>query len=625
MRKPWIAVVGAGPAGCAAALQCRRLGHAVRLLDPSGHPGGRLHQARRVENYLGLKPQSGTALARRMARHLARWRIPVTPLRVQQVASAPGGFCLQTERGLLAAAVVILAPGTIARSLPQLAPGVSPDARLQHFVFEDVTSLLERHPNAARVAVVGGGEAALDGALSLADAGCRVTVLVRGERLRACRALRAEAALRNEIEVRTRQQLEAVHLARDAGAPALELILDTPEPPQNRQRVAALLIAIGRRSAVPPLLAPELLDEQGRPRRCPGLFIVGDARRGALGQAGIAVGDGLAAAAAADRHLRRRARKRSLPAPRQSPLLEVVARRGDPQLACLHVARTRDGALIEFVESIQPPRPREEKWVLILSTLKGCPVACRMCDAGGHYRGRLDAAQMLAQIDYMIDNRFPSAGSQVPVARLKIQFARMGDPAFNDAVLEVLDELPARYAGPLLMPSISTIAPRGRDRFFTDLAHIKERHYGAGRFQMQFSIHTTDDRARRRLIPTATWSLGEIGRWGETFYRRGDRKLTLNFAPVAGLPLDPEQLATCCPPQRFLIKLTPINPTRAAAAAGLRGRIDPGDPAGCRRMAKMFEAAGFETLLSIGELRENQIGSNCGMHARTLEAIGASR
>ena len=293
--------------------------------------------------------------------------------------------------------------------------------------------------------------------------------------------------------------------------------------------------------------------------------------------------------------------------------MRVLCRQGDDDLACVYVAETADGARIEFVESVQPPVPREEKWVLIVSTLKGCPVKCAICDAGGSYRGRLSAEEILTQIEHLILRRFPDG--RVPVPKLKVQFARMGDPALNDAVLDVLEALPRRFTVPGLMPCISTIAPAGREAFFERLLELKQALYGGGRFQLQFSIHTTDPQARRRFIPARTWSTAQIGRYGARFCESGDRKITLNFAPAAGLPLEPAALIADCPPERFLVKLTPINPTRAARESGLKGLIDAADPATCERIAASFRAAGYETLLSIGELRENAIGSNCGMFA----------
>lgn len=302
--------------------------------------------------------------------------------------------------------------------------------------------------------------------------------------------------------------------------------------------------------------------------------------------------------------------------------MDVIHSQGDDALARVFVGRLEDGARIEFAESIQPPVPREDKWVLIVSTLKGCPVRCPICDAGGEYRGRLSADEILSQVDFLVRRRHPEG--PVGVRRLKIQFARMGDPAFNDAVIEVLRRLPERFEGPKIMPSISTIAPFGRDRFFEDLLAVKRELYAPGLFQLQFSLHSTCERARRDLVPARTWSFSEMARFGERFTARGDRKVTLNFAPARGAPLDPGALAQVFDPRLFLVKLTPINPTAAAGRSGLVGLLDPADPRGCEAVAARFRATGFDTILSIGELGENEIGSNCGMYVSAAGGIAAA-
>ena len=138
--------------------------------------------------------------------------------------------------------------------------------------------------------------------------------------------------------------------------------------------------------------------------------------------------------------------------------MKVVASAGNKDIAMVYVVEF-EGGLVECVEAVQPPRPREEKWVLMISTLFGCPISCQMCDAGGHFRGKLSEGEMFEQIDYLINSRYPDG--YVPSKQFKIQFARMGEPALNPAVLDVLKNLPDRVNAPGLMPSLSTIAPKG--------------------------------------------------------------------------------------------------------------------------------------------------------------------
>jgi len=389
--------------------------------------------------------------------------------------------------------------------------------------------------------------------------------------------------------------------------------------------------------------------------------------------------------------------------------MKIVARTGSDDIAMVYVAETDNGRQVEFVESVQPPIPREKKWVLIISTLHGCPVGCRFCDAGNLYRGKLTKEEMLEQIDYLVRNRFPvrkdpngmgpggnnrnerkngnggnggndrnewrngnggndgndrnewkkgsgnggnnrnewkngnggndgndrnewrngsgnggngitdgngrndEAGAklQVPVEKFKIQFARMGEPAFNENVLDVLSELSGLYEAPGLMPSISTIAPRGTDAFFERLLEIKNRHYN-GRFQLQFSIHTTDGRLRDWLMPVKKWDLGKISEYGERFHSDGNRKITLNFALAEKMPVDPSVLLGHFDPGKFLVKITPVNPTYRARENEITSHILPGKER--YGIIDALRDAGYEVILSIGELEENHIGSNCGQH-----------
>ncbi len=292
--------------------------------------------------------------------------------------------------------------------------------------------------------------------------------------------------------------------------------------------------------------------------------------------------------------------------------MKVFAVAGTNDLAAVYMADMGDERLIEFVESLQPPYARDERWILMVSTLYGCPVRCQFCDAGGHYRGKPTTEEILSQIDFLVDKWYPDR--RVPAAKFKIQFARMGEPALNMAVLDVLKALPQRYDAPGLMPSISTIAPHGTDAFFDGLLTIKNDLYPKGRFQFQFSIHTTDREMRDRLIPVRKWSFEKMAAYGERFYRPGDRKITLNFALAEGMPADADVLLRYFDPARYMVKITPVNPTCQAEKNGLTSHLDAlhFDPRD--EIIQSISRAGYEVVVSIGEVEENQIGSNCGQY-----------
>ncbi|MGB2963440.1 MAG: hypothetical protein WBB69_05590 [Anaerolineales bacterium] len=293
--------------------------------------------------------------------------------------------------------------------------------------------------------------------------------------------------------------------------------------------------------------------------------------------------------------------------------MKIVASAGNQDIAMVYVVEF-NGGLVECVEAVQPPRSREEKWVLMISTLFGCPISCQMCDAGGHYRGKLSESEMFAQVEYLIQQRYPDGF--VPSKQFKIQFARMGEPALNLAVLDLLETLPERINAPGLMPSVSTIAPHGTDAFFERLIEVKNNVYPQGRFQFQFSIHTTDQSLRDELIPVKKWDFQKIATFGERYYRPGDRKITLNFALAEQSPVEPAILLQYFDPDRFLIKITPLNPTYQAEFTGLRSYVDPNKDPESYPILDEIKQAGYQVILSVGEREENRIGSNCGQYVQ---------
>jgi len=292
-------------------------------------------------------------------------------------------------------------------------------------------------------------------------------------------------------------------------------------------------------------------------------------------------------------------------------VMKVVYRTEHSDIATVYIGDFGGKRYTEFVESVQPPLKIEKKWVLIVSTLFGCPVGCRMCDAGKFYRGKLSAEEIFAQIDYPVTRRFPDR--RIDVEKFKIQFARMGEPALNLSVLEVLKDFGNRYQTTGFVPSISTIAPSGSGLFFDELTKIKNDFYGSGEFQMQFSVHSTSEKERDSLIPVKKWDLNMISDFGNRFYSPGDKKITLNFIFSGKMEICEGILRDTFDPDKFLIKITPVNPTISALKNGFNTDFSLVKQKMEVKAAEL-EKAGFDVILSIGELEENRIGSNCGQY-----------
>jgi len=297
----------------------------------------------------------------------------------------------------------------------------------------------------------------------------------------------------------------------------------------------------------------------------------------------------------------------------------IVAKTGREDIATVYIAKTADGKKIEFVQSLQPPVPIEKKWILIISSLYGCPVNCRFCDAGGDYKGILSKEDLLFQIDYLVKTRFQ--GINIPVEKFKIQFARVGEPVLNNNVLDVLEELPKIYNAPGLMPSISTVAPAGREKFFERLLYIKQRLYKE-KFQMQFSVHSTEFTYREWLMPFKKWSFEEISEYGREFFKPGDRKITLNFALSSDVMINPDVLLKYFDPAGYLIKITPLNPTVKAFKNNLSSYIQQNKTD--YELVSRLRNSGYDVIISFGEFEENNIGSNCGQYITNYEKSGVN-
>jgi 23S rRNA (adenine2503-C2)-methyltransferase len=299
--------------------------------------------------------------------------------------------------------------------------------------------------------------------------------------------------------------------------------------------------------------------------------------------------------------------------------MKIKAKTGNENIAMIYISELENGGMIEFVESVQPPFPIEKKWVLIISTLCGCPVDCMFCDAGGSFIKKLTEEEIFSQIDYLITQRFPDG--VIKTEKFKIQFARIGEPSFNPAVLDVLEKFYDKYKVKNFIPSISTIAPKGTESFFERLLEIKKYRYNKN-FQLQFSLHTTNLLKRNEMIPVKKWAFKDIAEYSEKFFSPGGRKITLNFALAEENSCCADELLKHFNPEIFLIKFTPLNPTYKVIKNKLKSYIKPG--VFIYDVIENLNKAGYETLISIGELEENKIGSNCGQYISNINKTSLS-
>lgn len=195
-----VLIVGGGPAGVSAALTCQRLGVRYVLVEANSHLGGQLLWTHSViEDYLGVHGGvSGrdlfTALVGESPELCVYTRCTVTQLDIRsrraQLQRADSSHRWLTYRHL------ILATGARERRLN--VPG-------EHHpgVYHGQFSLSQHAHEFAglRVVIVGGGDRALEGALTCAEAGATVRVLNRSSRMRASQYFADPARQHASVEV----------------------------------------------------------------------------------------------------------------------------------------------------------------------------------------------------------------------------------------------------------------------------------------------------------------------------------------------------------------------------------------------------------------------------------------
>jgi len=277
--------------------------------------------------------------------------------------------------------------------------------------------------------------------------------------------------------------------------------------------------------------------------------------------------------------------------------------------------------VLEFVDGLDTRYPREDKWIVNVSTQFGCPVNCIFCDAGGDFKGNLTVAEMLAQVRYVLDCH---PGLAASCGKLKVHFARMGEPSLNDDVVRAMAALPLMPElkdTPGLWCCVPSVAPKGRERWFADLKAMKDDCF-PGRFQLQFSVNSTSEKERDRLMPFPHWSMDQIAVYGESFYKPGDRKPVLNFALADDVPFDLDAITKRFCPDCFAIKITPLNPTARGTANGLKTVLRSRRDTILNEATQVLGKAGYEVVISVGDGREDEIGSNCGQAVRAMGLFG---
>ncbi|EKU48450.1 thioredoxin reductase [Brevibacterium casei S18] len=298
-------IVGSGPAGYTAAVYAARANLSPVVIAGSVTAGGELMNTTDVENYPGFPAGiQGPELMEAMREQAERFGAEVVYDDVETLKLNSGAHQIETALGArYTAKAVILATGSAYRELglpnekKLSGHGVSWCATCDGFFFRD-----------QHIAVVGGGDSALEEATFLTRFASKVTLIHRRQELRASQAMQDRARADEKLEFLLDTEVAEIH-----GDEALTglTVRNTVTGETSELPVTGLFVAIGsdpRTSLFAeqlPLRADGYLEVEGRSSKTAveGVFAAGDVIDSVYRQAITAAGSGCAAALDAENYL----------------------------------------------------------------------------------------------------------------------------------------------------------------------------------------------------------------------------------------------------------------------------------------------------------------------------------
>jgi thioredoxin reductase (NADPH) len=298
-----IVIVGSGPAGYTAAVYAARAEFAPRVIAGIQF-GGQLMLTTDVENYPGFpEGVTGPGMMELFQKQAERFGAEVLLEDAEEIQLSARPFAIRTASRSISADALIIATGASARWL-----GLESETRLQNRGVSACATCDGALFRDKPMAVVGGGDTAMEEALFLTRFASRVSVIHRRDSLRASKIMQERAFANGKIEFIWNSVVEEV-LGDDAVAGVRLRDLQTGEP--RELAVEALFIAIGHRPNTAALKGQLELDDVGYVKVAPGTtrtsvagaFACGDVMDPVYRQAVTAAGTGCMAAIDAERWL----------------------------------------------------------------------------------------------------------------------------------------------------------------------------------------------------------------------------------------------------------------------------------------------------------------------------------
>lgn len=299
-----VIILGSGPAGLSAAVYAQRARLNTLVIEEKPLSGGQILDTYEVDNYPGLPGITGFELGQKFREHADKLGAEFVNSQVVEIQDEGDKKKVVTGDAVYEARTLILATGARHRKL--MAPGEEAfaGAGVSYCATCDGAFFREKE-----VAVVGGGDVALEDALFLAR-GCKTVYLIhRRDEFRGARILQERVKGTENIRLVLNSQVKEI---RGESQVSSVVVKNSEKGTEEELSVQGVFIAVGVTPNTAALEGVVEQDEEGyilagedTRTSVPGIFAAGDVRTKQLRQVITAAADGANAVASAERYLSR--------------------------------------------------------------------------------------------------------------------------------------------------------------------------------------------------------------------------------------------------------------------------------------------------------------------------------
>ncbi len=297
-----VIIIGSGPAGLSAAIYAKRAALSTLVIEKNPLSGGQILNTYEVDNYPGLPKISGMELGQKMRAHAEEQQVAFVTATVTRLRDCGDYKIVSTDGEEYQTKSVVLAMGASHRQL-----GVPGEEELCGMGVSYCATCDGAFFKNREVAVVGGGDVALEDALFLARGCSKVHLIHRRDAFRGAKVLQNQVAQSDRIVCHMDTEVEQI-----VGEDMVEKLLIYNKKEQTREElpVQGIFIAVGIVPNTGQMEGLPQMDEQGYlvagedgATSVPGIFAAGDCRTKQLRQVITATADGANAITSVERYL----------------------------------------------------------------------------------------------------------------------------------------------------------------------------------------------------------------------------------------------------------------------------------------------------------------------------------